>query len=94
MEYGFRTGSGVGPSMLPTIEVLGDHMLVSKTYRRGRGIKVGDIVEFDSVVEPGEHVIKRVIGLEGDYVLRDTPGVNSKMIQVSWCSDWFLGMFC
>jgi inner membrane protease subunit 1 len=73
-----------GASMLPTIEVMGDHVLISKQYRRGRDIKVGDIIGFNSVYEPGESVIKRVLGMPGDYVLRDTPGSTSNaMLQVS-----------
>ena len=52
--------------MLPTLEVLGDIVLIDKRYRRGRGVVVGDVVSFDSVVQPGERVIKRVVGLEGD----------------------------
>lgn len=69
--------------MLPTFEVLDDWVISSKSYRRGRGVQVGDLVTFRSVTEPGERVIKRVMGLEGDYVLRDTPGSGSdKMIQV------------
>jgi len=27
-------------------------------------------------------VIKRVLGLQGDYVMRDTPGTTDSMIQV------------
>ncbi len=47
-------------------------------------MKVGDVVGFDSVVEPNEKVIKRVLGLEGDYVMIHTPGSgSSSMIQVS-----------
>ena len=72
--------------MLPTIEVVGDQVLLSKHYRRGRDIQVGDIVSFDSVVDPRERVIKRVLGLEGDYVLRDTPEKNDVMIQVNFAS--------
>ena len=68
--------------MLPTFQVTDDWVLVSRLYRGGKGIVVGDIVTFDSVVEPGEKVIKRVLGLEGDYVLRDTPGEGNTMIQV------------
>lgn len=69
--------------MLPTIEVMGDHVLISKQYRRGRGIEVGDVIGFNSVYEPGETVIKRVLGMPGDYVLRDTPGsASTAMIQV------------
>lgn len=73
-----------GPSMLPTLEVLGDYVIVDKWYRRGRGIQVGDLVTFESVIDPGEKVLKRVLGMEGDYVLRDTPERGSDvMIQVS-----------
>lgn len=69
--------------MLPTFHVTNDWVLISRFYRHGKGIVVGDLVTFDSVVEPGEKVIKRVLGLEGDYVLRDTPGMGEMMIQVS-----------
>lgn len=70
--------------MLPTFEVINDAVLVDRWYRRGRGIKVGDCVTFDSMVHPEDKAIKRVLGLEGDYVLRDTPGTGSQqMVQVS-----------
>lgn len=68
--------------MLPTFEVIGDWVLISRGYRRGKDIRVGDVVSFDSVVDPAERVIKRVIGMPGDYVLRDTPGKSDTMIQV------------
>lgn len=65
---------------------MGDWVLISKLHRRGRDVKVGDIVAFDSVVHAEERVIKRVIGLGGDLVLRDTPGSSEggggSMIQV------------
>lgn len=83
-EFAYVPVPAWGPSMLPTFEVLGDWLLISRQYRRGRGIEVGDLVTFDSVVEPGERAIKRVLGLEGDYVMRDTPGTGStEMLQVS-----------
>lgn len=78
--------------MLPTFEVLGDAVITSNKYRRGRGIKVGDIVSFDSVVEPGEKVMKRVLGLQGDYVLMNTPGTGSdEMIQIPVGHCWVGG---
>jgi len=91
-EFGYVAVPAWGASMLPTFEVLGDWMLVSRLYRRGRGIEVGDIVTFDSVAEPGERVIKRVLGLEGDYVMMDTPGTGSdEMIQVPPGHCWVVG---
>ena len=80
-EYAFSLAPTQGASMLPTFEVIGDYVLISRHYRRGRDVRVGDIVSFDSVVQPGEKVIKRVLGMEGDYVLRNTPGVSDNMIQ-------------
>jgi inner membrane protease subunit 1 len=82
-KYGNSIEPTQGASMLPTIEVMGDHVLISKQYRRGRGIKVGDIIGFDSVHMLDEVVIKRVLGMPGDYVMRDTPGsMSNAMLQV------------
>lgn len=80
--------------MLPTFEVMGDAVIVDRRCRRGRGVEVGDIVSFKSVVHPGETVMKRVLGLAGDYVLCHTPESGSdKMIQVgSVLSDWLSGL--
>jgi len=49
-------------------------------------------VTFHSVVEPGESVIKRIIGLQGDYVMLNTPGSGSDtMIQVPEGHCWVAG---
>ncbi|PVH89511.1 LexA/Signal peptidase [Cadophora sp. DSE1049] len=91
VSYGFSLVPTSGASMLPTIEVLGDIVLIDKRYRRGRGVVVGDVVSFDSVVQPGERVIKRVVGLEGDCVVRDTPGVGEGMVMVPEGHCWVVG---
>ena len=49
-------------------------MLISRRYRRGRNIDVGDVVTFHHPVKLGEGGIKRVVAMPGDIVLRDTPG--------------------
>ncbi|KFZ15822.1 hypothetical protein V501_02531 [Pseudogymnoascus sp. VKM F-4519 (FW-2642)] len=91
-EYGYEISPTAGASMLPTFEVLHDWVVSSKAYRRGRGVVVGDMVTFRSVREPGEKVIKRVIGLEGDYVLMNTPGsASDMMIQVPKGHCWVTG---
>lgn len=82
-EYVFCIQPTIGASMLPTIQVLGDHVLIARSYRRGRGVQVGDVVSFASVIKPRERVIKRVVGMPGDWVLRGTPNTSdSQMIQV------------
>ena len=81
--------------MLPTFEVLGEWLLVSKLHRFGRGVKAGDVVAY-SIPINDEVGVKRVLGLEGDYVLMETPdggaGGGAGMIQVSLratCWDHF-----
>jgi hypothetical protein len=59
--------------MLPTFNSFGDNVLISRYYRRGRGIKVGDVVSYAHPIHPDVTGLKRVLGLEGDFVLRETP---------------------
>ncbi len=86
-EYGISMAPASGPSMLPTFEVLGEWLLVSKLHRFGRGISVGDVVAYNIPINEDVGV-KRVLGLPGDYVLMDTPdgggkgGGGGSMIQV------------
>ncbi|TVY52153.1 Mitochondrial inner membrane protease subunit, partial [Lachnellula suecica] len=75
-----------GASMLPTLSAYGDHVLISQHHRRGRDIRVGDVVCFSSVVESGERVIKRVIGLQGDFV-----SSSGMMLQVPKGHCWVEG---
>ena len=73
--------------MLPTLNTRGDFVWISKLHRRGKNIQVGDVVSFKHPLVPGEGACKRVLGMPGDFVLRDTvgaDGVRSDMaIQVS-----------
>lgn len=69
--------------MLPTIAASGDGVYVSKLHRRGKGIKVGDMVNFKHPMFPELGAIKRVVGMPGDFVARDSPGTGTGlMIQV------------
>lgn len=80
-----------GISMLPTINATGDSVIISKLYRRGKSVQIGDVVSFEHPVDQGVYSIKRVIGLEGDWVCRDTPGVGQgTMIQVCHSSVAFV----
>lgn len=81
--YGYSVGWGSGPSMLPTFLVINECFVISKRYRRGRGVQVGDVINYSIPVEPDEEGVKRVLGMPGDYVLLNSPGAkNDNMIQV------------
>jgi signal peptidase I len=54
-------------SMEPTVRVQ-DRFVVDKVSFRLTGIRHGDIIEFDSPLQPGTLMLKRVIGLPGDTI--------------------------
>ncbi|KAL2266504.1 hypothetical protein VTJ83DRAFT_5856 [Remersonia thermophila] len=91
-EYGISMAPASGPSMLPTFEVLGEWLLVSKLHRFGRGVTVGDVVAYNIPIND-EVGVKRVLGLPGDYVLMETPdGMGGgNMIQVPQGHCWIVG---
>lgn len=79
--------------MLPTLAVQGDSVLVSSFYRHGRGVKVGDIISFKHPCEPEAAAVKRVVGMPGDFVMRDVHDEgNGKgretMLQVCVCEAY------
>lgn len=83
LEYGYSTAPAVGPSMLPTLEILGEWLLISRRHRHGRNVAVGDVVAYNIPINDSLGV-KRVLGLPGDYVLLNAPGSGSdNMIQVN-----------
>ena len=74
--------------MFPTLHFSGDAILVSKLYKYGKGIEVGDVVTIRHPVFLSYGAGKRVIGMPGDYVCKDEPldtevGRERSMIQVS-----------
>ncbi|KAK8189376.1 peptidase S24/S26A/S26B/S26C [Phyllosticta capitalensis] len=90
--YGFTIRPTAGASMVPNLPTFGTAVLISKQHRRGRNIEVGDLVSFDHPMKLGESAIKRVIGMPGDFVLRDTPEKGDGiMLQVPEGHMWVAG---
>ncbi|KAJ5246599.1 hypothetical protein N7468_001582 [Penicillium chermesinum] len=76
-----------GPSMYPTLNQRGDWLLVSRHYRHGKDVQVGDIVRFRHPTFLEMQAAKRVVGMPGDFVCSDPPlsedaGISTSMIQV------------
>jgi inner membrane protease subunit 1 len=82
-----------GPSMLPTIDVTGNWTLTLPWYRRGRGIVVGDVVSSADPFVVKDSIIKRVVGLPGDFICvgADPEFGNGGMIQVPAGHCWLSG---
>ncbi|KAI8943091.1 hypothetical protein NX059_001123 [Plenodomus lindquistii] len=66
-----------GISMMPTIphSYRGTPwVLYSSLHRRGRNLKVGDVVMYTHPMFPHQSGLKRIIGMPGDFVSVITPG--------------------
>jgi inner membrane protease subunit 1 len=77
VRYVGGIGQTSGVSMVPTMP----HgfskrtcIMYSSLHRRGRGIKVGDVITYTHPIFPERAGCKRVIGMPGDFVSVVTPG--------------------
>jgi inner membrane protease subunit 1 len=61
-----------GPSMYPTFPSEQSLSIVSRWHRRGRGVKIGDIIEAENPMFMNQPVGKRIVGMPGDYVIKDS----------------------
>ena len=80
-------GFPLGPSMLPTLQMNGDVVIVSRWLS---DLKHGDVIAFISPMDPNVKVIKRIIGLEGDVVYIN-PLESHKSVQIPKGHVWVAG---
>jgi inner membrane protease subunit 1 len=76
--------------MLPTMPAGFDGrpwIFFSSLHRRGRGIKVGDVITFTHPIFPNTAGCKRVIGMPGDFVSVITPGRGDADIETEDVDD-------
>ncbi|KAL8888959.1 MAG: hypothetical protein Q9215_003691 [Flavoplaca cf. flavocitrina] len=91
-EYVGSMPGTYGPSMLPTLAAQNDVVYISKRFRYGKGVEVGDMVSFVHPCVPGAAALKRVVGMPGDFVMRDVHMEgNDTMLQVPEGHCWILG---
>ncbi|KAI4366889.1 hypothetical protein MLD38_022695 [Melastoma candidum] len=83
-----------GPSMLPTLNLTGDLLLVERVSHKMGKVRPGDVVLVKSPVEPRKNLAKRVIALEGDKVTSFVDPLTSdqsKIIVVPRGHVWIQG---
>ena len=71
MTYFYDTLQTTGWSMYPTMSPNLARIILSRRHAGGKDIQVGDVVEAYSPIQHHGRVAKRVIGMPGDYVVRD-----------------------
>jgi mitochondrial inner membrane protease subunit 1 len=57
--------------MYPTMPERSTVAIISRFHKNGKGLKVGDIIEAENPMFLYHPVGKRIIGMPGDYVIRD-----------------------
>ena len=57
--------------MYPTLPTQLSYSIISRRHKHGKGVQVGNIIVFRSPNFPERQSCKRIIGMPGDYVLRD-----------------------
>ncbi|KAL7752015.1 hypothetical protein RI367_002543 [Sorochytrium milnesiophthora] len=81
----------MGPSMLPTLNMLGDMVVVEKLTPRWGKLELGDVVVAKSVTNPKRVVCKRILGLPGDRVCVDPTKRYQHYLQVPEGHVWLQG---
>jgi inner membrane protease subunit 1 len=90
-EYVAEIHACQGPSMLPTLNVYGDLLLVSKLHRYGRFCQVGDVVMTVHPLDAQERISKRILGFPGDLVCIEPRAAAQEFIKVPEGSAWLCG---
>ncbi|KXS19601.1 LexA/Signal peptidase [Gonapodya prolifera JEL478] len=81
----------LGPSMLPTLNVTHDFVIVDKISHRRGNIRLGDVVVCTSPTEPTRSVCKRVLGMPKDIVCVDPTLPTRTYIRVPDGHIWLMG---
>jgi len=79
-----------GISMVPTMPasyLKRPYILYSALHRRGRGLKVGDVVIYTHPLFSSESGCKRIVGMPGDFVSVITPGRKDEDIDAEDVDD-------
>ncbi|RAL37030.1 hypothetical protein DM860_003954 [Cuscuta australis] len=72
-----------GPSMLPTLNLTGDVLLVERVSPLLGKVGPGDVVLVRSVDNPRKLITKRIMGMEGDFVtFLPEPGLSDRSVTV------------
>ncbi|XVE63267.1 hypothetical protein DITRI_Ditri07aG0006500 [Diplodiscus trichospermus] len=84
----------LGPSMLPTLNITGDVVLVEHLSHRLGKVSSGDLVLVRSPLDPRKTLTKRIVAMEGDNVsfsLDPTRNHSSRSLVVPKGHVWIQG---
>ncbi|KAI8326253.1 LexA/Signal peptidase [Martensiomyces pterosporus] len=80
-----------GPSMLPTLNMAGDILLIERLPGWRNRLRVGDIVTFTSPLNPERRAVKRLLAVEGDTICVDPTKDRLAFVQIPKGYVWLQG---
>ncbi|KAE8677314.1 mitochondrial inner membrane protease subunit 1-like isoform X2 [Hibiscus syriacus] len=92
--YVLSSNHVMGPSMLPTLSITGDVVLVERVSHRLGKLGSGDLVLVRSPLDPKRNLTKRIVAMEGDKVtfsLDPTRSHSSRSLVVPKGHVWIQG---
>ncbi|RUP52395.1 peptidase S24/S26A/S26B/S26C [Jimgerdemannia flammicorona] len=81
----------LGPSMLPTFNMVGDLVVLEHLSPQLKRVDVGDVVVCVSPTNPGRAVCKRILGMPGDYICADPTVLERRYLTVPKGHVWLGG---
>ncbi|KAJ1733797.1 hypothetical protein LPJ61_001385 [Coemansia biformis] len=90
-DYVGEITPSMGPSMLPTLNLIGDLLLIERLPGWRRRLRVGDLVVYTSPADPGRRAVKRVLGEAGDALCVDPTKDRLAYVQVPRGHVWLQG---
>ncbi|KAL1915472.1 uncharacterized protein VTP21DRAFT_6596 [Calcarisporiella thermophila] len=90
-EHVIELTNCVGPSMLPTFNMVGDVVALEHFSHRFQRLQIGDVVVAVSPTNPKVAVCKRIIGMSGDIVCVDPSKDPHKYVTVPRGHVWLQG---
>ncbi|KAJ2663716.1 hypothetical protein IWW48_001197 [Coemansia sp. RSA 1200] len=91
IDYVGEAAPSMGPSMAPTLNIIGDLLLIERLPGWRDRINVGEIVSFVSPISPEKRACKRVLGMPGDVICVDPTVDNSSYTTVPKGHVWLQG---
>ncbi|KAI9014799.1 peptidase S24/S26A/S26B/S26C [Gaertneriomyces semiglobifer] len=81
----------IGPSMLPTFNIMGDWVVVEHLSWYTRNYNLGDVVVAISPGNPRRMISKRILGLPGDRVCVDPTAPEIRFVTIPPGHVWLQG---
>ncbi|KAJ2834403.1 hypothetical protein GGI24_000408 [Coemansia furcata] len=90
-DYAGEITPSFGPSMLPTLNMAGDMLMIERLPGWRKRLQVGDLVAFTTPYDPARRAVKRLLAEAGDTVCVDPKSKHPSFVLVPKGHVWLQG---